>query len=711
MGKIIRSVCQACHCECGVMVHIEDGKVTKIKGDPGHPMSRGFTCVKGRAEPQRLYHPERLKYPLRRAGERGDGKWERISWDTALNEIARKLTEVKEKHGTESIASIHGTGPRASLCSSLLPYALGSPNRISVDLHICWAPSMVAEISTVGSSIMMDEGPDYLNSNCIVVWGGNPLEAHPPRGVEILEAKRKRRAKLIVIDPRETRLASKADMWLPVRPGTDVALALAMMNVIISEGLYDEGFVGKWCDGFDELCKWVKEYPPEKMAEITWIPADKIREVARTYATTKPAVLHHRVAIEHNVNSTQTDRALIMLIAITGNIDVKGGNLLPTHIKGYIPMAALAGGGKWLRPDREVEEKRIGGKEYPLISGPDAVVAFVTSFLAFESVLSGKPYQLKALYCAGANPVINVQKSKWVWETMKELDLTVVVDFFMTPSAQLADYVLPATTWLERDECCDLQYMNYISTRQKAVEPLYECWDDLKIEIELVKRIPWANRKMIPWEDVYECYEWMVRDTGLSFKELQKQGYIVAPIEYKKYEKEGFKTPSGKVELYSTIFKHHGYNPLPGFREPPESPVSTPEMMKEYPLILITGSRNMAFFHSEGRQISQLRKLTPDPEVEIHPDTAREINIEDGDWVWIETPQVIGERVRFRARTTKHIHPRVVHAAHGWWFPEKPAPEYGCFESNINVILSADPPREEICGSVPTRGTLCRIYK
>ena len=192
MEKVVRSVCQACHCECGVLVHVSHGKVTKIEGDPEHPMNRGFICLKGRAQPQVVHHPDRLKYPMRRAGERGSGKWERISWDEALDEIAGKFTEVKEKYGPESIATIHGTGPRPTLYSTaLLALALGTPNVISVDLHICFIPSLVAEHWTLGTSVMMEKGPDYLNSDCIVVVGGNPLVSHPARGVEILEAKRK----------------------------------------------------------------------------------------------------------------------------------------------------------------------------------------------------------------------------------------------------------------------------------------------------------------------------------------------------------------------------------------------------------------------------------------------------------------------------------------------------------------------------------------
>jgi len=254
-------------------------------------------------------------------------------------------------------------------------------------------------------------------------------------------------------------------------------------------------------------------------------------------------------------------------------------------------------------------------------------------------------------------------------------------------------------------------YTNYIAAGQKVIEPLFERWDDRKIVIELVKRIPWADRKFLPWNDVDELNESTVKGMSITFRDLQKRGYIVEPMKYKKYEQKGFNTPTKKVELYSTIFEKHGYDSLPTFQEPPESPVSTPEIAKEYPLILITGGRNVALFHTEGRQIPRLRKLVPDPEVEIHPNTARELNIGDGDWVWIETPQVRGERVQLKAKLTTSVHPRIVHAAHGWWFPEKPAPEHGCFDSNISVLLSSDPPREQICGSVRLRGTLCKIYK
>jgi anaerobic selenocysteine-containing dehydrogenase len=229
--------------------------------------------------------------------------------------------------------------------------------------------------------------------------------------------------------------------------------------------------------------------------------------------------------------------------------------------------------------------------------------------------------------------------------------------------------------------------------------------------IDLVKRIPWADRKYVPWESVEEFNDFRVKGMGMTFEDFKGKGYVTVDPQYKQYEKRGFATPSGKVEIFSTILKRHGYDPLPNYTEPRESPLSSPELLKDYPYILITGARTIEYYHSSGRQIKPLRKRLPDPEIEVHPEAAQREKIEEGDWVWVETPQVKGERVRLKVKFASGLDPRIVHAQHGWWFPENPAPDHGCFESNIDVVLSDDPPREKICGSVPTRGTLCKIYK
>ena len=304
-----------------------------------------------------------------------------------------------------------------------------------------------------------------------------------------------------------------------------------------------------------------------------------------------------------------------------------------------------------------------------------------------------------------------MQNTRRTWEAFKSLDTLVVGDFFMTPSAELADFVLPATTWLERDDCCDEQYMNCIAARQRAVAPRHESRDDVEMVIDLVQRLPWADRKYIPWNSAREFNDYRLKGTGLNFDQFKEQGYIKVDLKTRQYEQDGFRTPTGKVEIYSTIFEKHGYDPLPYYTEPPESPVASPELMKDYPYILFTGGRNIEYYHSAGQQVEVLRKRRPDPEIDLHPDAAQKESLEAGDWVWLETPQVKGERVSFKVRITDGVDPRTIHAQHSWWYPEKPGPDHGCFESNISVVLTDDEPREPICGSTNLRATLCRIYK
>ena len=709
MDKIVRTVCQGCHQECGVLVHLENGVVVRIAGDPNHPASKGFICVKGMNYARVAYHPDRVRYPMKRVAGKGEGKWQRVSWDEALDDIAAKLTRIKDEYGVRSLGTFHGTAPRQALFfCRLLASAMGTPNVVNTDLHICYAPSMVGEFATVGASVMQEQGPDYLSAKCILVCGGNPVISHPARGKDLLDGVKKNSAGLIVIDPRKTKLAAQADIWFQIRPGTDLALILAMLNVIIEEDLYDKDFVGQYCYGFEALRERVSEWTPEKAAEITWLSADKIKEAARLFALTKPAVVHHRVAVEQNLNSTQTVRALTILAAITGNVGIKGGNLLPTRLPGFVSTGGVIG---FCKLPPEMTLGRIGGDQYPLIAGQSPLFLFVHPALASEAILHGEPYPLKALLLGGGNPVVNMQNTKKTWETFKALDFMVVLDFFMTPTAELADYVLPATTWLERDDCCDEMYLDCIAARQKVIDPPPECRDDVRIAIDIADRLPWANRAYLPWKNTAEFNNFRVEGMGMTFEEFKEKGYISFVPASKPYQQKGFNTPTGKIEIYSTIFEKHGHNPLPFYVEPPQSPVSTPELLVDYPYILVTGGRTIEYYLSSGRQIEPLRQRMPDPLIEMHPDTADKEGLREGDWVWVETPLVKGERVKLKVHATTDFDPRVVHAQHGWWFPENTSPDHGCFESNINTVLTDDPPREDVCGSVPLRGTLCRFYR
>lgn len=700
-SRVVRTVCQSCHCECGVLVEVRNNKVTKITGD-SHPMNEGLICPKGIAAVDLLYHPDRLMYPLKRSGGRGEGKWQRISWDEALDTISFKFQEIAEKYGALSNCIWWGTGPRGyEFLAAYLSWALGC-NGTNV-AHVCFTPSIIAGVATYGVENTQERGPDYQNTKCILIWGANPEVAHPPIGQKILAASRAG-AKLIVVDPRKTKLASRADVWLQVRPGTDDALALGMLNVIINEELYEHEFVERWCVGFEKLRQRVQEYPTQRVAEITWVPEENIKMAARLYATIKPAVLYHRVAIEQHTNSIQTLRALYIMIALTGNIDVKGGNLIPKYPDGFRDIYSLSSD-KYLQPPGK-KAMRLGADMFPLFSGPGNPVRPQSHLpTVVKATVTSEPYPIKGVITF-SNSLLHAENTKEVWQGFKNLEFTAAVDFFPTPTAELADIVLPSATWLEKDEVAYLSYDYYISSRQKVIEPLGECWDDKKIIFELAKRL--GVKKWFPWDSVEEYLDYQLKPLGITFSEFREKGYILGSKEFNKYSAGGFNTPSKKVELYSSVFERHGYDPLPYYEENPESPVSAPALTRKYPFILITGGRHIAFFHSEGRQIDRLRRMCPDPVVEIHPKTAEKLGITNGQWVWIETPR---GKVKQKAKFFKGIHPQVIHAQHNWWFPEKKEPEHGLWDSNINVVASNNPPYDPVCGSTPLRGLLCRVYR
>jgi len=355
--------------ECGALVHVEDGRAVKIEGDPNHPLNAGYMCPKGLSFLQLQYHPDRLKHPLKRIGAKGAGKWQQITWEEALNEISSELSRIRDQYGPEAIAVSYGTYPkRVAIGLSIFLAALGSPNQLIGNCHYCYTPHLIADLLTCGEVYTCELGvPDYKKSRCILLWGFNPLHTYPPLGRKIVEAKRKG-SKLIVIDPRHTELASMADLWLQIRPGTDGALALGMLNIIINKGLYDSNFVNNWCYGFDKLAERVKEYTPEKVEKITWIPKEDIIKAAELYATSKPASLQSHLGVSMSYNSVQASRALSILVAITGNLDIKGGAELPNYPIKLTYMNIK----KHLRLNKEIEKRTIGANTYPLLSGPNS---------------------------------------------------------------------------------------------------------------------------------------------------------------------------------------------------------------------------------------------------------------------------------------------------------------------------------------------------
>jgi len=691
MGEVkkIRTACRSCHGGCGVIAHVKDGKVIKVEGDPDSPISHGTLCSKALAITQLAYHPDRVLYPLRKAGK----DWERITWDEALDTVAEKFNKVIKEYGPESIVIGQGTGRDYE--SHLYRFAnlLGTPNVLTAG-HMCYVSRIGATLITCGNLPICDYEAE---PKCIVMWACNPQWTNPDeyKGEGFWRAYKKG-SKLIVIDPRKGFLANKADLWLQLRPGTDAALAMGFLNVIVEEELYDEEFVKNYIHGWEEFKKRAREYPLKRVEEITWVKSGLIRKAARMYATTKPACINWGVPTEQTLNCTDCTRLLTGLMAATGNLDRPGGNVF------FVPpqVRTVSQFSRHSDLSKEQRKKRLGGDQYKLASR----VALITPKVAWEAILTGKPYPLKAGLLCGTNPVSTRANAREAYNALKEIDFLAVIDFFLTPTAELADIFLPAGTWLEQNHIADnWKRHGYALARQKAVE-IGECWQDHKIFQELGKKM---GQEKNWWNTVEDALDYLLEPTGLTWEQFKEKGHLKGEQAYYKYKEKGFSTPTGKVELYSTILEKWGHDPLPKYTEIPESPVSRPDLLEDYPYILNAGLRTPTFFHSANRMIPWLREIRPDPIVEIHPETANKHGIKEGDWVYIESPR---GRAKERAKLNDGINPQVIVAEHGWWYPEIEEPGHGWDISNINLLTdNSHESMDPVMGATSLRVLLCNI--
>lgn len=688
--KKVKTVCGSCHGGCGVIAHVEEGRVVKVEGDPESPISHGSLCTKGLAITQLAYHPERILYPMKRTGS----EWKRIDWDEALDTCAEKLGQVKENHGAEAIFIGQGTGRDFESHFSRFGNMLGTPNHITAG-HMCYLSRIGATLTTCGRHPAID----YANNpQCIVLWGCNPVWTNPDeyKGVSFWRAYEKG-AKLIVIDPRRGYLAKRANLWLQLRPGTDAALALGFFRVLIEEKLYAEQFVEDYVHGWEAFVERVmKDYPLDRVAEITWVPKEQIRQAARLYATIKPAGIHWGVPTEQTINCTDFTRTAVGLMAATGNLDAPGGNVFhqPPGTRTISQFSAH----QELSPEQA--KKRLGGDQYKLA----ARMAIVTPKCVWDAILTGKPYPVKAGYLVGSNPVISRANAREVYDALSKLDFLAVSDFFITPTAELADIFLPAGTWLEQDHVSEnWKFHGYVLAKQKVVE-IGECWQDHKIFMELGKRMGQH------WWDTHEdALNWLLEPTGLNWEHFKEKGYLRGEPRFYKYRKKGFSTPTRKVELYSTIMEKWGFDPLPKYTEIPESPVSRPDLAKEFPYILNSGFRIPVFFHSANRNQPWLREIRPDPIVEIHPETAEKHEIGEKDWVWVASPR---GRVKLRAKYNDGIDPLVVVTEHGWYYPENKSPGQGWDISNINLLTdNSHESMDPVMGATNLRVLMCNISR
>lgn len=697
--RIVRTSCDHCYFACGVLAYSENGRITKLRGDPDHPLNQGKLCAKGAAHLSQMYSAERLLYPLKRKGT----DFYRVSWKDALEEIAERLNEIKIKHNALAISGASNGGGRQVL-NTLLLRALGSPN-VYVNHSICSGSLRLGDVATYGEWITGDPQPDFANSRCIMVVGSNPEHTAPPWWIRIRKAL-KDGAKLITIDPRFTGTAARSDLWLSPKPGTDTALGLGMANVIIQENLYDADFVTKWGYGFDKFAQGIKEYDVAQVASITGVPVDSILKAAHMFATIKPGCMHIRSGLNGNPCSTQAVRAMNILLALTGNLDIPGGNRFKESRMaktGIIPPDVIHARRDFRLPP-EIEARTIGAEQFPLCSGPNSVFAAVSGSMLFDAMLTGTPYPVRSMLIAGSNPVINHPAACKVREALKSLDLLVVSELYMTPTAQLAHFVLPVSDYLERDGVC--QYSGEcLSVRQKVVEPPGECKDDSEIALQLAKilrskgflRYP----DLIPWDSVYEFIDFQIMKFGITFEELKLRGVIKFEPEFKQYERSGrFRTATGKVEFWSTLLEKHGFDPLPRYEE---IRLWHTDTSREFPLTLIAGVRHWAYKHSMNRTSPWLKKVLPDPLVEINPITATSLGLKEGDWAEIYTPY--GGPVRQKVVCAPKLDSSYVVTLDGWWYPNRE--EGGWSDSNVNVLTTNT--QDPISGAYWLKGIPCRL--
>jgi len=693
-----------CSCGCGVIITVRDGKPVSIKGDPDAP-NKGGLCRIGQAALEYLDAPGRLHCPLKRVGNRGQGKWEEISWDEAFFMTADALNKAKAVHGPEAVMFAHGSA-KAFIDTHLvrLANAFGTPNVCTAD-HVCHVPHMLGAEFTFGYWPF----PDYGNSpKSIIYWGANKLETGFLKNFGIANAV-SNGAKLIVIDPYETQMAAKADLWLQIRPGTDLALAMGMINVMIDEGLYDKVFVDKWVVGFDQLKTHAAKFTLERVAEITWVPAEKIAAAARMYAAHAPGHIEWGNGLDESINSFQASRAIAFLMALSGSLDVPGGEIRihGTGIRyGDTESSANKIHGRWsyafeLR-DLITKEERKKKVSPNLI--PD--FRYITSQDAVTAMLEEKPYRISAAYVQACNPLGSWSNVKRAADAFKHLDFLAVSDFFLSATANLADIVFPAATFLEYDGVV-MPPAGPLALVQRKVAQVGTCRSDH----EIINGIAWKlGIGEHFWKGMNHFWDYILEPTGMTFEEMMKLDRYTGnhQVTYRKHEKEGFNTPSGKVDFYSKYLEDNGFQSMPEYREHPETPAGDAALGKAFPLTC-TCRKIRYFRHSTGKQIESLRKARPEPLVEIHPDTAVPLGIQDGDWVYIESKRA---RIRQKASISTKVDPRVVYVDYGWWYPEKSTEDENAWlEPNFNALTPDDEHCNPELGSFHFRGFAVKVYK
>jgi cysteine desulfurase NifS len=639
-------MCGSCSAGCGVIATYDgDGRICAVRADENSPF--GMICKVGEQSPAIIYSKDRIYYPLKRTGPKGTLDFRRISWEEAYNEIVKKLESVKSESGPESAAIYTGSGSfERALCDIFQPagvavssassvlFPFGSPNTLGVGALCYVAFAMIAPHVTMGS-MYIDMYSDIENARLIIIWGKNPAAHCPPDDFLRIQEAHRRGARIIVIDPRKTAMAKYPNaQWIPIRPGTDGALALGICNVLIEEELYDENFVRDWTSGFNEFRDYVQHFRPDYVEGITGVPAETIQSLAVEVTAPGGVAPVMYTGLEYNGNGVQTVRAVLTLWALAGQLDVPGGqcikmrqNRFPINRGGHIANPCV--------------NKAAGHNDFPLYTkyrGEFHAIALP------RAVLEKDPYEIKALISLGASLITSWPQSSLWRKTLAALEYLVCIDRQWTADMAYADIVLPAATYYETES-----YMVFDSVfriREKLIEPIGEARFDFFILAELATRLGYGQ--LYPQTEE-ELIAHILSGSGFTPQDARNAGgelRIPRVMEqYKKWEKgslrpdgkPGFDTPSGKFEIASSILEEYGYDPLPVYIEPQESPVSKPNASGEFPLVFNSGARHNVDLHALHHSVPELARERPVATVMINVKDANRRGITSGDRVMIRT--------------------------------------------------------------------------
>lgn len=654
-----RTICSTppgCHNGCGIIALLENGRVTEVRGDPSNPFNRGSLCPRGAALPATVYHSERVLHPLRKTS----AGWTRIGWEDAMDLVEERFCSARDRHGPESVIFCKGTGRDIGPWLSRLAYGFGSPEYYAFGPgsgSACLMPRMSVTHAVFGGYPAADcsqyfarryEDPRWRLPECILVWGSNPVDSNPDGflGQWVVQCM-KLGSKLVVVDPRETWMARRADVHLAVNPGTDGALALAFLSVLFDEDLCDRAFTESWVSGAGTVREMAKGFTPEAAEDICGVPAGLIRRAARLYGTSKPAALHWGVAIDMCRSALGTAHALTSLMVLSGNLDVPGGNVVVTDPYG-IARRGIDGG-----TAARMQQRKTGAEEYPMTRSG---YPYAHADVLLDGMEAGR--EIPCAWYQGTGLTANgFAMPRRAARLLERTGFAVMTDLFMTPEAdRFADLFLPVCTCLERRGIRNWWYQ--LAAFDRVIGPRGDTRSDMQVVLEAGRRIA---PDYFPWDHVTGWFDHVLEPSGHTWKQLLEKGWLMPGPRYGKHHEEGgFPTPSGKVELQPALMERAGLLPAPWFVPPAEE-----GDFPGYPLRLTTGARIPVFFGREHRNVPQLREHHPLPLAEVHPDDVPE-GVSGGDWILLESPWGSCVRVLSISPSMKR---GVVSTDHGWTGP------------------------------------------